>query len=134
MRTFLTAATGLPTILPTAALVVAVCFWLLVAVGVTAADSFDADADLVPWGMGGVPVAVAFSLLTLLAWSLSVGATCALIALALPGPGAGLLRLVVQVGALLVAWWLTCLFVRPLHRLFPDERSPARPSVYDHAA
>ncbi|WP_328360217.1 hypothetical protein OG800_24200 [Streptomyces sp. NBC_00445] len=134
MRAFLMAATGLPTILLTAALVVVVCLWALVAVGVTAADSFDADADLAPWGMGGVPVAVAFSLLTLLGWSLSVGATFVLTALALPGLAAGLLRLVVPVGAILVAWWLTCLFVRPLHRRFPDEPSPSRPGVYDHTA
>lgn len=138
MRTFLMAATGLPTIVLTAALVVVACFWLLVAVGVTAADSFDADADLRPSGMGGVPVAVAFSLLTLLAWTLSVGAVFVLTALALPGLAAGLLHLVAPVGALVVAWLLTSLFVRPLHRLFPDERTaerrPARPSVYDHAA
>ena len=43
---FLAAATGLPTILLTAALVVVVCFWLLAAVGVACADSFDADVDL----------------------------------------------------------------------------------------
>jgi hypothetical protein len=39
MRTFLEAATGLPTILLTAALVVVVCFWILVAAGVAAAIS-----------------------------------------------------------------------------------------------
>ncbi|WP_202918421.1 hypothetical protein [Streptomyces cavernae] len=128
MRTFLAAATGLPTILLTAALVVVVCFWLLAAVGVAGVGSFDTDIDLRAWRMGGVPVTVAFSLLTVLAWSLSVGAKVLLAVFALPGPAAGILHLVVPVGALLVAWAATCLIVRPLHRLFPDEPVPSVPS------
>ncbi|MGJ3561252.1 hypothetical protein ACR6C2_35255 [Streptomyces sp. INA 01156] len=47
------AATGLPTLLFTAALVVAACFWLLVAVGVTTPHAFDSDADLEAWGWAG---------------------------------------------------------------------------------
>lgn len=125
MRTLLAAATGLPTILLTAALVVVVCFWLLAAVGVAGVHSFDTDVDLGRWRMGGVPVAVAFSLLTLFAWCLSVGAVALLAVFALPGSVAGMLRLVVPVGALFVAWAVTCLIVRPLHRLFPDEPVPS---------
>lgn len=93
MRTLVMATVGLPTIVLTAAVVMLVCFWLLVAVRLTAADTFDEDADLGPWGMGGVPVAVALSLLTSVAWLLSVGGTLALTALALPDLAAGLLRL-----------------------------------------
>ncbi|MDX2680399.1 hypothetical protein [Streptomyces soliscabiei] len=89
MRTFLVAATGLPTILLTAALVVVVCFWLLAAVGVADVDSFDTDVDLRAWRMGGVPVAVAFSVLTALAWSLSVGAAVVVAVLAPPGLSPG---------------------------------------------
>ncbi|MER6013240.1 hypothetical protein [Streptomyces bluensis] len=59
MRTFLVAATGLPTILPTAALVVVVCFWLLSALGMAGVNSFDTDVDLRAWRMSGVPVTVA---------------------------------------------------------------------------
>jgi hypothetical protein len=129
MRTFLAAATGLPTILLTAALVVVVCFWLLAAAGAAAVDSFDTDVDLRAWHMGGVPVTVAFSVLTMLAWCLSVGAAVLLAVSALPGPVAGMLRLVVSVGALLVSWGVTCLIVRPLHRLFPDEPGPSVPGV-----
>ncbi|MET9970680.1 hypothetical protein ABZZ80_33410 [Streptomyces sp. NPDC006356] len=121
MRTFLAVATGLPTILLTAALVVTVCFWFLVAAGFATADSFDADVDLRAWGMGGVPVTIAVSALTVLAWSLSVGGTLALALFTSPGPATGLLRMVVPVLALLAAWRITRLFVRPLHRLFPDE-------------
>lgn len=127
MRTFLAAATGLPTILLTAALVVVICFWLLAAAGVAAVDSFDTDVDLRLWRMGGVPVTVAFSLLTVLAWCLSVGAAVLPAVFGLPGPVAGMLRLVVPVGALFVAWVVTCLIVRLLQRLFLDEPGP--PSV-----
>ncbi|NUP19323.1 MAG: hypothetical protein HOZ81_25190 [Streptomyces sp.] len=134
MGTFLAAATGLPTILLTAALVVVFCFWLLVAVGVAAADTFDRDADLSAWGMGGVPVTVAVSAMTALGWLLSVGAILVLAAFVPPGPASGLLRIVVPVVALLVAWPLTCLFVRPLHRLFPDEPGPCELGrAQDHA-
>lgn len=128
MGMLLEAATGMPTILLTAALVVVVCFWLLAAVGVAAVDSFDADVDLRRWRMGGVPVTVAFSLLTAFAWSLSVGAAVVLALVAPPGLSVGLLRLVVPVGALFVAWATTCRIVRPLHRLFPDEPGLPVPS------
>ncbi|CAL9613437.1 hypothetical protein SUDANB176_05675 [Streptomyces sp. enrichment culture] len=133
MRTFVEAATGLPTLLFTAALVVVVCFWLLVAAGVAGSRSFDSDADLDALGMGGVPVAVAFSLLTVFAWFLATGAGVLLAATVPDGPAAGLLRPLAACGALLVSWRLTCLIVRPLHRLFPDEpgppRSPHRPGA-----
>ncbi|MBR8638816.1 hypothetical protein KEF29_04560 [Streptomyces tuirus] len=138
MRTLLSAATGPPTILLTTALVVVLCFWLLVAAGFASVGSFDADANLRAWGMGGVPVAVAVSTLTAVAWLLSVGGVLLLAVCAPPCPATGLLRMVLPVAALPVAWRLTCLFVRPLHRLFPDEPGPpergeARDHV-DHAA
>ncbi|MEU9350865.1 hypothetical protein AB0D65_07545 [Streptomyces griseoloalbus] len=127
MRMVVESATGLPTLLFTAALVVVICFWLLVAVRATTARSFDSDADLRSLGMGGVPIAVAFSLLTVLAWLLATG-TGVLLDVTLPdGPAAGLLRPVVACGALLAAWRLTRRLVRPLHRLFPDEPGPSRP-------
>jgi polyferredoxin len=124
IRTFLVAATGPPTILLTAALVVLACCWLLVAGGVTDVDSFDADVDLRRWRLEGVPAIVAFSLLTVLAWSLSVGATVVLVVFGTPGPATGLLRLVLPVGALLVAWGMTCLIVGPVHRRFRDAGGP----------
>ncbi|CAL9610160.1 hypothetical protein SUDANB15_05589 [Streptomyces sp. enrichment culture] len=126
MRTFVEAATGLPTLLFTAALVVVVCFWLLVAAGLAGSRAFDPDADLGALGMGGVPVAVALSLLTALAWLLATGAGVLLAATVPDGPAAGLLRPLTACGALLVSWRLTRLLVRPLHRLFPDEPGPSR--------
>ncbi|MET9406187.1 hypothetical protein ABZX90_10495 [Streptomyces sp. NPDC002935] len=124
MRTFVEAATGLPGILFTAALVVAACFWLLVAVGAVTVDSFDADADLGAWSMGGVPVTVALSLLTACAWLVNVAVTVLLTVQATSGTVTGVLHLLAPAGSLLVAWRLTCLFVRPLHRLFPDNSGP----------
>ncbi|PWI16866.1 hypothetical protein DI272_23890 [Streptomyces sp. Act143] len=134
MRTLVEAATGFPVILCTTALIVVAGFWLLVAVGATAVHSFDADLDLDALGMGGVPVAVAMSLLTALAWLLGVGTALMLDALASTGAAAGVLRLVAPVAALFAAWRLTCLFVRPLHRLFPDEPGPGRRTAGDRAA
>ncbi|MGW5969457.1 hypothetical protein [Streptomyces sp. NPDC055186] len=120
------AATGLPTLLFTAALVVAACFWLLVAVGATTPHAFDSDADLEAWGMGGVPVALALSLLALFTWLLATGATVLLAVHVPDGSAARSLRLPVVFAALLAAWRLTRFFVRPLHRLLPDEPEPSR--------
>ncbi len=110
------AATGIPTLLFTAALVVVAGFWLLVVAGVAEPGCFDRDVDLGAWGMGGVPVAVALSLLTVGAWLIGVGAVVLLETFGPGGVPGGLLRLVVPVGALLVAWRLTGLSVRPLRQ------------------
>ncbi|WP_217208215.1 hypothetical protein [Streptomyces sp. AC550_RSS872] len=92
------------------------------AAGFATTDSFDADLDLRAWGMGGVPETIAVCALTVLAWSLSIGGTLALAVFTSPGPvTTGLLRMAVPVLALLAAWRMTRLFVRPLHRLFSDE-------------
>lgn len=127
-------AVGLPVILFAAALVVVVCFWLLVAFGVTALDAFDADADPDAWGDGrgsGVCRGV-------LADRARPVPRCRCERPAgRPGGGGavtGLMRPVVSAGALLVAWRLACLFVRPLHRLFPDEPGSALFSAHDHRA
>ncbi|MEV5490166.1 hypothetical protein AB0L47_19520 [Streptomyces bobili] len=128
MRAFLAAATGLPTILLTAALVVVACFWLLAALGLAAVGSFDTDVDLRAWHLSGVPVTVAFSLLTVLAWSSAVGTTLLVAEIAPPGPLTGLLLRPVTTGvAVLAAWATTRALVRPLHRLFPDEPVPPVP-------
>ncbi|WP_432176982.1 hypothetical protein [Streptomyces sp. Tue6028] len=129
MQAVLVAATGLPTILLSAALVVVVCFWLLAALGIAGVDCFDTDVDLRTWQLGGVPVTVALSLLTVLAWFLSVGAVVMLADFAPSSPAVVLLRLVAPAGALFVAWSTTRRIVRPLRRLFPDEPGPSAPST-----
>ncbi|MFE0348836.1 hypothetical protein [Streptomyces griseoluteus] len=126
MRAVLAAATGLPTILLTAALVVVVCFWLLAAVGVVGVTSFDTDVDVRAWDVSGVPVTVAFSLLAVLAWSLGVGAAVVLHVLAPPAPADELLRMIAPVGALLVAWVMTCWIVGLWRRFLLDETALSR--------
>lgn len=129
MREFIDAALGFPTFLFTAALIVVVGFWLLVLTGVAETDSFDSDADLDTAGIGGVPVTVAFSLLTAVAWFSSLAASVLLHRFG-AFDASGLVRavsaLAVLVGAVLLAWWATRLLVRPLHTLFPDEPGPSR--------
>ncbi|WP_181806572.1 hypothetical protein [Streptomyces shenzhenensis] len=99
-----------------------VCFWLLALARPADAGSFDADVDLRAWRTDGVPVAVALSLLTVPARTLSVSAVVVLTAIGPPGTVAGPLLLVAPAGALLLAWPATRLLVRPLHLFFPDER------------
>lgn len=125
MGTFLMAAAGFPTLVFTAALGVVVAFWLLVAVGVTTPDAFDSDADLDAWGMGGVPVVVAFSLLTAVAWLVSLAGTLLLDPVVAPGMGRALVRVAVLAAALLGAWRVTGVLVGPLRRLFLT--NPGRP-------
>ncbi|MGP8298294.1 hypothetical protein ACTPOK_10150 [Streptomyces inhibens] len=126
MGTLFAAAAGFPTLLFTTALAVVVIFWLLVAVGVTDSGSFDADVDADAWGMSGVPVSVTFSVMTVLAWCVSFAATVLLDPLVAPGVGRAVVRLAALAAALLIAWRVTRVLVRPLHRLFPDEPGPPR--------
>ncbi|GKQ38991.1 hypothetical protein [Streptomyces sp. A012304] len=127
MWTFLEAVTGFPTFLFTVPLLVAAGFWLLVAVGAVGSRTFDGDADLGALGLGGVPVAVAFSLWTGFAWAGSLGAVVLLEPLASSGPSRALTGLAVLVAAALVSWCATRAVVRLLRRLPPDEPGPSSP-------
>ncbi|MGW7186685.1 hypothetical protein ACWGII_38905, partial [Streptomyces sp. NPDC054855] len=117
MGEFLRAVAGFPGILFSAALPVVLCFWLLVAVGGADAESFDSDADARAVGLGGVPVAVAASSVTVVGWfttlfgSVLIGRT-ALTGLAHAAADVALLLL-----SLLVAWHVTRHLVRPLAKL-----------------
>ncbi|MFI1014407.1 hypothetical protein [Streptomyces sp. NPDC020965] len=123
MTEFLAALVRFPTVLFTAALVVAVVFWLLVLCGVAAADSFDTDLDTDALHLGGVPVAVSASLLIALAWFLGLTGS---VLLTHTGFDSGLPRVLLLPAALCCAWWLTRRLVRPLTKLFPDEPGPSR--------
>ncbi|MFC9289969.1 hypothetical protein [Streptomyces sp. NPDC057052] len=127
MRTFFMVATGFPTFLFTVPLLVAAGFWLLVAVGAADPRTFDEDADLGALGLGGVPVAVAVSLWTALAWAGSLGAAVLLEPLAFPGPARALTGLAVLAAAPAVSWSATRTLVRLPRRLRPDEPGPSTP-------
>ncbi|WP_405991821.1 hypothetical protein [Streptomyces sp. NBC_00986] len=128
MGAFFAAATGFPTVVFTAALTVVVLFWLLVALG--AADArghahvhLNSRAHGDGWGLGGVPVTLAFSLFTAVGWLISY---CANVLFVPSGPVGVLVGAVVLTVTVYVSWRATKLLVRPLHRLFPDEHGPSR--------
>jgi hypothetical protein len=77
-------------------------------------------------GFDGVPLTVALSLLVALAWFLSLAGSAALDGAGLPAPARTALSFGVLAAALAGSWWLTWMLVRPLRRLFPDERAPSR--------
>ncbi|MDT0571948.1 hypothetical protein RM704_31610 [Streptomyces sp. DSM 3412] len=120
MRTFLEAATGFPTFLFTVPLLAAAGFWLLVAMGVVGSRAFDEDADLGALGLGGIPVAVAFSLWTGFSWAGSLGAAVLLEPSAPSGPTRALTGLAVLVVVPPVSWCATRALVRLPRRLRPD--------------
>ncbi|MET8880731.1 hypothetical protein [Streptomyces rubiginosohelvolus] len=126
MDEFLSAAIGFPAVLFGAALVVIVCFWLLVLVGAAGHDSFDADLDTGPVGLGGVPVAVSVSLLTVFAWFGSLTGTVLLRQSDTGSVTRAVLAVAVLAGSLLLAWAAVRLLVHRFRRFFPAEPPPSR--------
>ncbi|MFE7122152.1 hypothetical protein ACFU99_42655, partial [Streptomyces sp. NPDC057654] len=77
-------------------------------------------------GLGGVPITVVLSLLTAFAWFLSLAGTVLLEKTDAEGLTRTLLGAGVLVAAAVGSWAVTWVLVRPLRRLFPDERPPSR--------
>lgn len=119
------AAVGFPGVVFSSALAVVVCFWLLVVVGAVRVDSFDEDADLRAFGLGGMPVSVAVSLLTAIGWAVSLGGSLA----AARTGWTGLAHAAGDVGLLalsaLVAWGATHALARWSTRAFRDRDGSA---------
>ncbi|MFE9052279.1 MULTISPECIES: hypothetical protein [Streptomyces] len=126
MDEFLSAAIGFPAVIFGAALVVIVCFWLLVLFGAAGHDSFDADLDTGPVGLGGVPVAVSVSLLIVFAWFGSLTGTVLLRQSDTGSATRALLAVAVLAGSLLLAWGAVRLLVHRFRRFFPAEPPPSR--------
>ncbi|MFE5957551.1 hypothetical protein [Streptomyces rubiginosohelvolus] len=126
MDEFLSAAIGFPAVIFGAALVVIVCFWLLVLVGAAGHDSFDADLDTGPVGLGGVPVAVSVSLLIVFAWFGSLTGTVLLRQSHTGSATRAVLAVAVLAGSLLLAWAAVRLLVHRFRRFFPAEPPPSR--------
>lgn len=117
---FLVATTAFPTLLLTAALTVVLGFWLLVLTGLIGHDDLDTDIAMPVIGLRGVPVSVSASLIIAIGWFISLTCTALF-------PGIGPLRgLLVLAAALIGAYELTRLIIRPLAKLFPDEPGPSR--------
>lgn len=125
MAEFWQAVTAFPTVPLTAALVVVVVFWLLVAAGVAEADGFDADVDAAALRLGGVPVAVAASLLVVLAWFLSVVGVLLLARTGWPDAVVWPADVALLPVSVAVSWCLTRVLVRPLATLLRGEPGPS---------
>lgn len=131
MNGFLRAALEFPAVLFGPALVVVIAYWLFVLVGAVGVDVLDGGGDIgtetaqtgpagafAAFGLGGVPVALALSLLLSIAWFLSLVCTAL--------SGSTWLRLLALPLASAGAWSVTRLLVRPLRRLFREEEGITR--------
>ncbi|UQA92438.1 hypothetical protein [Streptomyces halobius] len=126
MTEFLDVSMRFPAIVFSVALVVVLAFWLLVLLGVTEADGFGTDTGLAAAGLGGVPVTVTASLMTVCGWLTSLGGSVLLRRAGFQGPGRTVADVALLLLSLLVAWWVTRLLAGPLAKVFPDEPGPSR--------
>ncbi|MBV7245951.1 hypothetical protein [Streptomyces sp. MW-W600-10] len=126
MDEFLSAALEFPAVIFGAALIVVVCFWLLVLAGAAGHDSFDADLDTGPAGLGGVPVSVSVSLLVVFSWFGSLSGTVLLRHSETGTATRAVLAVAVLAGSLLLAWAAVRLLVHRFRRYFPAEPPPSR--------
>ncbi|GGZ12984.1 hypothetical protein CP967_17605 [Streptomyces nitrosporeus] len=126
MNEFLSAALAFPAVVFGAALVVVVCFWLLVLAGATGHDSFDTDLDTDAVGVGGVPVSVSVSLLVLVSWFVSLTGSVLVLRSGATGTPRALLHIAVLAAALLIAWGTVRMLLRRFRRYFPAEPPPSR--------
>jgi hypothetical protein len=144
MDQFFEAATGYPTALLTALLLVVLVYWLLALVGWVDFESSGIDVELqadgdpgelsslagyvVALGLNGVPFSVAVSLLVLVSWTLS----CLAGQWLMPWVPTLLLQLVIGTAVLLVsvalAIFVTARLIRPLRGLFVTHQAAANAS------
>ncbi|WP_436791909.1 hypothetical protein [Yinghuangia sp. YIM S10712] len=125
MGEFVAAVLSFPAVVFTFALVIVIVFWLCAAMGAVGHDAFEGDSAGDAFGLGGVPVAVAVSLLVALAWTLSLTGGVVLRRADLPAAGYAVAATGVLVAAVAAAWVTTRGVVRPLRHLFPDEPGPS---------
>ncbi|OKJ22618.1 hypothetical protein AMK21_06110 [Streptomyces sp. CB00316] len=126
MGEFLDAALGFPAVIFGAALVVVVCFWLLVLAGAADQHSFDSDLDSGTVGFGGVPVTVSVSLLVVVAWFGSLSGTVLMHRIPASGATRAVLAVAVLTGSLFFAWGTVRLLALLFRRYFPAEPPPSR--------
>lgn len=126
MSEFLSAAVAFPTVVFGGALVVVVCFWLLVLVGAAGPDSFDTDLDTEAVGFGGVPVSVSVSLFVVLSWFAGLTGSVLVLRSGATGTARAALHLAVLAGALLIAWGVVRMLLHRFRRFFPAEPPPSR--------
>lgn len=120
------ASVRFPTITLTSALVVLLGFWLLVLLGRVDVRVFDADAPALTRFLGGLPVAVAVSVVIVSAWLISLTGTFVLDLAHLTAAGDAAARVVLLALSAFAAWRVTRRCAVPLTRLFPGRAGPHR--------
>jgi hypothetical protein len=147
MDRFINAATGYPTAILTALLLVVMGYWLLAMLGWVDFDSGDVDVELeahadadpaelstlagyvMALGLNGVPFSIVVSLLVLVSWTVS----CMVGEWLLPWVPTAPLRWLVGTGALLASVGAAIVFtaqlIKPLRGLFVTHQAPANASL-----
>ncbi|GLZ38349.1 hypothetical protein [Actinokineospora sp. NBRC 105648] len=124
MEHFVLATFSFPVVLFTFLLVVVAGYWVLVALRVSRVDALDPVAPEA-LGLGRVPLSVALSLATVIAWVVSLVGDLLVGDSARPVPVLALLHTAVLAAALLGALFGTRAALVPLGRLFRDDPAPA---------
>jgi hypothetical protein len=121
------AAFSVPTVIFTVALIVSAVYWLATIIGgfdgSDGSDGLDAadgagDGLLEVLGLTSVPPAVAFSLVAVFSWFVSITAHVVLEPLGLSGPLAALVAVAAVVVSLVVGTLAASLLTRPLARIY----------------
>lgn len=130
MGEFVETALGFPTALFSFLLLLVLGYWLLVVFGVGDGDSLDGISGLAglvaAFGLDGVPITVAFSVLIAVAWFTSLAGGALLDGLDASTPLLLALGLLLLAIAVVVGWAATWLVVLGLRRLFPRDRETSR--------
>ncbi|MBC6446640.1 hypothetical protein [Actinokineospora xionganensis] len=123
MGEFVAATLRFPVVLFTFLLLVVILYWLFVALGASEVDAVDTlDGGVAGgFGLGGVPVSIALTLVVVVAWFVALVGTVLLGDVGFPAP----LKIAALVGvllaALLIALLVTRVVVVPLRKVFGDE-------------
>jgi hypothetical protein len=127
MAGFVDTALGFPAVLLSFLLIVIIVYWIVAMFGGVDSDDMD-DVGFAGFlagiGLGGVPFAVAFSLLVAVAWFVALVGTYLLAAV--PGIVLIVVGLLVLAASLVAGWAVTRLLVIPLRRVLPDEPGASR--------
>jgi hypothetical protein len=126
MQEFLSVTLSFPAVLFGAALIVVICFWLLVLTGAADHHAFDADLDTDLAGAGGVPVAVSLSAMVVVAWFTSLTGSVLLHRSEVTGTARAALACAVLATALLISWTAVRALVHRYRRHFAAEPPPSR--------
>ncbi|MFG2523506.1 hypothetical protein [Streptomyces sp. NPDC048527] len=124
MLEIISAAARFPTVIFTSALVVALGFWFLVLL--SRARDFDADAPALAKALGGIPVAVAASVVTVCGWLVSLTGLVVVDRAGVTGFGAAVARVALLALSALVAWSVTHGLAAPRTRQSSNEHRPRR--------